>query len=121
MTITRGDCGGIIFRDEGNGHLYYFHICENGAYQVFKYTNTSGTDTTTLHSSSSLVINTGLNQRNKIAVVASGSTMTFYVNEQQITQQQDSSYTSGLLELIAHPGFNNPTDVAYSNARVWTL
>jgi hypothetical protein len=60
---------------------------------------------------------------NKIAVVASGSTMTFYVNEQQIDQEQDSSYTSGKIALIANPyrPDGHVTDVVYSNARLWTL
>jgi hypothetical protein len=46
--------------------------------------------------------------------------MTFYVNEQQIDQEQDDSYTSGGLGLIASPGYGNATDVAYINARLWT-
>jgi len=50
--------------------------------------------------------------------------MTFYVNEQQIDQVQDSSYTLGNIALIANPSYFNgrhATDVAYSNARLWTL
>ena len=60
-------------------------------------------------------------QQNKIAVEASGSIMTFYVNEQQIDQVQDSSYTSGWIGLLAFTQSGNVTDVAYSNARLWTL
>ena len=62
-----------------------------------------------------------MGQGNKIAVVASGSTMTFYVNERQIDQEQDSSYASGSLGLVANPGYDHATDVAYTNARLWTL
>jgi hypothetical protein len=50
--------------------------------------------------------------------------MTFYVNEQQIDQEQDSSYTSGKIALTANPFYNkdaHATEVAYSNARLWTL
>ncbi|TMC21023.1 MAG: hypothetical protein E6J34_10855 [Chloroflexi bacterium] len=36
-------------------------------------------------------------------------------------QVQDSSYVSGSLGLIAYPESNTPTDVAYSNAKLWTL
>jgi hypothetical protein len=117
LTITQGGCGGVEFRADHNGHFYKFHICQNSSYGVTKHGSYSSSDVTSLQSSTSSAINTGLNQVNKIAVVASGSTMTFYVNEQQIEHVQDSSYTSGLIGLIAEA----QSDVAYSNARVWTL
>jgi hypothetical protein len=64
-----------------------------------------------------------LGQQNKIAVVANGSMMTFYVNEQQINQAQDSSYTSGKIALIAnpYPSGGHATEVVYRNARLWIL
>jgi hypothetical protein len=49
--------------------------------------------------------------------------MTFYVNEQQIDQMQGTC-TSGQIALIAaplHPPDGHPTDVAYTNARLWRL
>ena len=30
LTIIQGGCGGIFFRDQGNGFFYYFHICQTG-------------------------------------------------------------------------------------------
>ena len=112
----------MVFRNNGDGHFYYFHICENGNYRVIKYVVKGDSDTNPLNfGASSSAIHTGLGQQNKIAVVASGSTMTFYVNEQQIDQKQDSSYASGIISLIADPEYKNATDVAYSNARLWTL
>ncbi len=120
MTVTRGDCGGVVFRDDNNGHFYQFSICQNGSYRVSKYISNSGSNAKTLISGSSSVFHTGLGQQNKIAIVADGGTMRFYVNEQRIGQVQDSSYTSGSVEPIANP-INNATDVAYTNARLWTL
>ena len=99
----QGDCGGMIFRSDDDGHFYYFHICENGTYKVFKYVDTIAAHAKALCSSSSSAIHTGLGHQNKMAVVATGSTMTFYVNERQIDQEQDSSYTSGKIALIADP------------------
>jgi len=122
LTITRGDCGGMTFRDDGNGHFYKFLICQDGVYRVSKYMSNS--DGTTLQSSNSSAIRTGLGQQNKMAVVASGSTMIFYVNEQPIGQEQGSGNTPGKISLIAHPyspDDGHVTDVAYSNARLWTL
>lgn len=121
MTITQGDCGGMIFREGSNGQqFYFFRICQDGNYGVARY---SGSDNTDLRFGKSLAVQVGLGQGNKIAVVANGRTITFYVNEQQIDQIQDNSYTSGSIGLIAAPYYQtgSATDVAYSNARLWTL
>ncbi len=119
MTIIQGDCGGMTFRYDDNGHFYKFSVCQNGIYKISKYISETGSDTITLQSKSSATINPGLGQQNKIAVVALGKTLTFYVNEQQIDQEQDSSYTSGKIELIANPLYGNVTDVTYTNAQLW--
>jgi eukaryotic-like serine/threonine-protein kinase len=121
LVIVQGDCGGMSIRENGQGQFYNLWICQNGRYEVVKYTNYSGSDAKTLRDSSSSAINPGLGQQNKVAVEASGSIMTFYVNEQQIDQEQDSSYTSGWIGLLADTQVGNVTDVAYSNARLWKL
>jgi transcriptional regulator with XRE-family HTH domain len=119
LTITRGGCGGVVFRDDNAGHFYYFRICEDGIYAVLKYVDPIHAKY--LYSGRSSAIHTGQSQQNKIAVVANGSLMTFYVNSQQIDQEQDSSYTSGKVVLVADPSYGNATDVAYSNAGLWRL
>ena len=121
LTITQGDCGGMLFRDEGNGHFYNFFLCEVGRFWVTKYVDNRGSDTIFLYTGWSSAIHTGLGQQNTIAVVASGSTMTFYANQHQIAQVQDSSYTSGLISLVADTPFGDPTEVVYRNAKLWTL
>ncbi len=117
MNIIKGDCGGITFRISSNG-FYYFRVCENGTYEVNKYNQSNSS--TTLNSTTNLAIHTGLEQQNKIAVEASGNTMTFYINEQRVDQEQDSSSTSGHIGLVGAPD-NNATDVVYSNTKLWTL
>ena len=121
VTMIQGDCGGVIFREDGNGHFYVFFFCEDGGYREMKYVDYGGSDETILCTGWNPAIHRGLGQQNTIAVVASGSTMTFYANKQQIAHVQDSSYTSGFLSLIADPGLRHPTEVAYRNARLWTL
>ena len=69
----------------------------------------------------SSAIHTGLGQQNTIAVEVSGSRMIFYANKQQIDQEQDSNPKLGTIGLIADPHYHSPTDVVFSNARVWTL
>jgi transcriptional regulator with XRE-family HTH domain len=122
FTITQGGCGGMAFRADSDGqHFYIYAICQDGVYTVSKYISRSGGTSTMLQGSKSSAIRTGLGQQNKIAVVASGSTMTFYVNEQPIDQLQDSSYSSGWIALVAAAQYNHATDVAYSNAKLWVL
>ena len=118
-TIAQGDCGGVIFRNDSNMRFYKLAICQDSAYSVRKYS--SDTSHITLKVGKSSAIRIGLGKPNKIAVVASQSHMTFYVNEQQIDQEQDSSYTLGNIALIASPGYSHVTDVAYSNAKLWRL
>ncbi len=121
MKIIKGDCGAILFRvDSANTSFYYFRVCQDGTYALYDYTNNSGS--TLIDSQSSSVINAGLNQSNLLAVVAQGSTLDLYVNQQKIDSISDSSYTHGKIGVVAD-GYphNRPTEVVYSNARVWKL
>lgn len=119
MTITQGDCGGMMLGDDNNGNYDQLELCQDGRYWVYKYA--TGSSATTLDSGRSSAMRTGPGQQNKIAVVAQGSTLHFYVNEQQLDQVQDTSDTVGLIDLIAREHFGHVTDVAYTNARAWTL
>ena len=64
--------------------------------------------------------NTGLGQQNLIAVVANGSTITLYVNNQQVTSVDDSTYSQGQIGVVADDE-GNPTEVEFRDAKVWTL
>ena len=121
LTIIQGGCGGVSFRDKGNGFFYYFHICQDGSYDITGYANYGGLQHLPYGKSSAF--HAGLGQQNTIAVKAIGSVMAFYVNEQHITQAQDDGrYTEGSIGLGAYPpGLDTPTEVAYTNARLWTL
>jgi hypothetical protein len=78
-----------------------------------------GTHTKTFISSASKAIHTGLNASNIIGVVANGSTLDLYVNKRKIASQTDSTYSHGTIALFANLYFKHPTEVVYSNARVW--
>jgi len=116
MRIIQGDCGGVIFRfqDINNGTFYYFEVCQNGTYTFLEsYSNTL------IDNSSSAVIHTGLNQSNLIAVVANGSTLDLYVNNQKINSVSDSTHSQGKVGLVASYQ-TGPTEVVFSDAKVWT-
>lgn len=120
MTIIKGDVGGMIFRaDSANNTYYSFFVAQNGYYSLY----TCGQPCKSLVSRFSPSINQGLNKTNLLAVVAMGTTITLYANHQELARVTDSTYNLGQIGLIASPGPNtsNPTEVVYSNARVWSL
>ncbi len=125
MTIVKGDGGGIIFReDNARGNAYYFAIGQQSGvwgYKLWGFNNCNGNNckVSELRSGSSTAITTGLNQSNLVAVVASGSTIDLYVNKQKIDSVSDNSYGSGQIG-VAATYLKSPTEVVFSNAKVWT-
>ena len=121
MRIIKGDCGGILFReDSATGKLYYFRVCHDGSYSLLLYVGFSGSTSKILISKTSSAIHTGLNQSNTVAIVANGSTLNIYVNRQKIDSITDSTYSHGQIGIAAEDR-GDPTEMVYSNARVWTL
>ena len=121
MMVAKGDAGGLIFRSNSQATaFYYFRLNQDGSYNFFLYVGTSGTTARTLAHGNATGFSTGLNQTNLISVVAKGTTLSLYVNKQQITSVTDSTYTSGEIGLAADY-INGPTEVVYTNAKVWQL
>lgn len=121
MTITKGDRGGIIFRADPSGdNLYYFQIDTQGNFALIIYQNYN--QGKTLASGNDTAIHTGLNQRNLIAIEASGNSFMLFVNMRKIATAADNAntYTQGQIGVIAE-SVNNPTDIAFSDAEVWQL
>jgi hypothetical protein len=122
MTIIKGDAGGVVFRvtNTTNNQNYEFDIGQDQSYILYLRTGNAGTDLKTLAQGTSPMIKAGLNQTNVIAVVAMGNTIKLYVNHQLITEVTDNTYSQGQIGMIADPN-NNPTEIVFSNAQVWTL
>jgi len=125
MQIVKGDDGGLAFRvtsTNPTNQFYFFIIGQDGTYSFDLVTGNSGSDVKALVSSTSAnpAIHQGLNQTNLIAVVAQGNTFMLYVNHKLINKVTDSTYTGGQIGFIAYPN-TNPTEVAFSNLKVWTL
>jgi zinc-ribbon domain len=120
MKILKGDCGGLIFRGDFNtGKLYLFEICQDGSYNLFIYRDFNGTSTL-LANGTSAAIKPGLNNSNTLAVTAQGTTLAAYVNKQKVASVTDGSYSQGSIALVTD-AYNNPTQLAFSNARLWRL
>ncbi len=113
MTINRGDCGGMTLR-----YVYTFYVCSDGTYQFLVSTLAS-----------SAILKSGSNSgitavQSIIAVVASESNFTLYLNHKQLDSVSDSTDSSGPIGLIAGSTNNNSsttTEVTYRDVRIWTL
>jgi len=117
MVIQEGDEGGIILRfDRALVTFYSFHISTDAAYRL-DIDNQQGF-VRTLSEGTSPAIKIGHNQTNVITVIAQSSSIVLYVNEQYVTSVTDSTYSRGSIGVIAQDDFN-PTNVAFTNAKVW--
>ncbi len=123
MTISKSNGeGGIIFRlGNTNNTSYIFFVNQDGKYELDLRQGISISQTKVLVPSiSTSAIHRGLGQTNVIAVVANGSTITLYVNYQKLASKTDVSYSHGQIGVVAVAN-SQPTEVVYSNAKVWTF
>ncbi len=119
MRIIEGNCGGLLFRMANSSDNYYtVEVCRDGTYAMLVYLNDKPT---ILQHRESSAINTGANQNNVLKVIANGSSLTLYINNQTVVNVSDSTYRHGHIGVFAHAYNNFPTEVAYSNAKVWLI
>ena len=127
MTITSGNAqsvGGIIFRTQDfSGSLYWFAIATDGSYSLvlLKGNGSASGNVKILVEGSSPVVKTGLNSANVLTVVVRGNNFYMYINQQYVASATDSSFSAGKIGVLAGNEGNAATDVAFSNAKVWTL
>jgi serine/threonine protein kinase len=133
MTFIKGDCGGILFRSNGE-KFYYFYICQvhdpnypcsSGQYEYgfIRYIGDySHPPYQKVETSCSSFILAGVNQTNTIGVLARGNNFNLYVNQHSIWIGKDNNYLAGTIGVLAKtfdPG--RSSEVAFSDAMVWTL
>jgi hypothetical protein len=135
MTITSGDCGGLLFRTmEQESDTYQFEVCANGRYYLYYYdakgpdifnpstcTQPNGSKgSCVLVDTTAVAVRQGANQANLLAVEANGSTLTLYVNHVLLTSVTDKKFASGHIGLFAGAD-KDPANVTFSNIMVWPL
>lgn len=136
MTITEGDCGGLLFRaTEQQSRTYLFLVCQDSSYGLYYFASGHGPGTFTaptcttsdgttsqcnLASSTAAIINRGLNRSNLLAVEADGNTFSLYVNQVLLTTVTDSQFTAGHIGAAADSRLGT-TNVIFSSIKVWTL
>ncbi|WP_172632279.1 helix-turn-helix domain-containing protein [Dictyobacter arantiisoli] len=122
MTIEQGEFGGIIFRSENSvdSHYYIFRIHTDGSYWLYRFVDSNIEHAILLQHSTTQVFNTGLGKGNVIAVSAQSSTLTFYINRQQVCALQDAAYTHGQIGVFAGSLEQAPSQAIFKDAKVWT-
>lgn len=86
---------GLTFRESPNLHAYAFEIGNDGLYSVQLY---DGEWQKLKNWTSSEAIKAG--QTNRLKVFARGSSLTFFVNDEQLTTIQDGSLAEGKISLV---------------------
>jgi hypothetical protein len=109
---------GIICRYLDKDRFYYAVISSDGFYGILKMTSTGGMPIGNDKMLESDKIIQGLNT-NHVRFDCVGSTLTLYVNGNQIDQQTDADYTSGNIGLIAGTFTTAGTDILFDNFIVY--
>jgi hypothetical protein len=101
---------------------YVWRICQDGTSQLRVYPSVPNIGYTVIWNGKIANLNLGHNKSNTLAGLLNGHTINLYVNHKLLTTVTDSSYAKiagslvlGLFEI------NAQTDVAFTDARVWTL
>jgi hypothetical protein len=124
MTFVKGGgIGGIVFRfNNASQNFYFFTVSPDGSYMFFSghADQSGGLILKALQNASTPVIKTGLDQSNQLAVVARGSKMYLYINQQYVDLVTDSSSSSGMIGVVSLK-FGGSPELAFSDAQVWKL
>jgi hypothetical protein len=122
MTIVTGEFGGIVFRTDSSQSKYYsFFIDRSGTYTLITSVDDTGTHDYTLRKGTSAFIKTGLNQTNLLTIIAHGSNISLYINQQYITSASDSSYHAGEIGVFGGDYTQAPADVVFRHLQVWKV
>jgi hypothetical protein len=127
MKVIRGTStswGGILFRAGSHGTGYQFGVRADGKYYLALCTyHNSGTDCgQVLLGGYAAGFHAGLGQANRLGLVARGASLSIYLNEHALGTATDTTYSQGLLALLATPSNENALgEIVYSNANWWML
>jgi hypothetical protein len=120
VTILKGDCGGLVFRaDNANNKFYFFEVCQDGRFSLAANSGSSGQYLIPL--TTNAAINTGLGQKNVIAVVANGNMIQLFVNTMSVDSITNTAFSQGQIGLLADNYNKGSTEVVFANVKVWTL
>ncbi len=109
---------GVLFRMEDGQQFYRFDITGNGLYIIERH-NGDGTWTRLVQEwTPASALNQSLNVTNRLRVLASGQSLTFYANDVLLTQVNDATYADGLIGLGAGTFGGSNLQVAFDNLTI---
>lgn len=120
INIQQGNDAAVIFGDDHKLNAFRTDINSAGEYTFYVHDTQpnewfSGNDT-----ASNPAIKAGFNQTNVVTIVMDDNNFSFYVNSQLVETSYLNAYVAGGTELAAY-SINQPTDVAFSNLKIWNL
>ena len=121
MRIASGHSGGLVLRSVANGSGYYFRISTDGTFlgrSVLVKQNT--VYDTPLFAGQSPAVKAGNDQFNQITVIAQGSELYMYINQQFAAKISDGTYTSGRIGVFTDSDASG-AEILFRNAQVWKL
>jgi eukaryotic-like serine/threonine-protein kinase len=126
VSSNAGDCGGISFRNNPQTELqlYYFYICRDQHYGLIRYMDNDDPPKDLLPpGATSNLIPQGPGQTYILAVVVQKFNFELYVNHQYIASvtDLDQSFKNGTIGVLVRSFDIGTTEVAFSDATVWTL
>lgn len=117
-SIVWGSEIGVVFRQTPGFRFYYFYIRRDGTYGLERHNR--GVKTI-LANGQSTTIHIELNQPNVLGVVATGSSIDLYVNQQHLATANDTVYPAGRIGTGSSTDAASPSEVSFKNLRLWTL
>ncbi len=116
MTVSSGDGqAGFVFRNQ-NAVSYYLYLGLDGTYGLSLEKTSSGLHLLT--SGFTSVIKEGLHRTNRLTIVAQKHSIYLYINDQFITQVDDSGSSYGGLGVVAISSFK-AMDVRFEHVQIF--
>ncbi len=121
--ILSGQSGGLFFRINTFLFDYYagylFEIDSAGRYRISVSGNYSFGSTPLQGWTTAPALKQGNAATNTLLVIAQGSNLMFYANGVPLVQLKNTAYTSGVVAFLARSDGTTPTEVVYSNLKVY--
>ncbi|MBA4376318.1 MAG: hypothetical protein C0401_09130 [Anaerolinea sp.] len=109
---------GVDCRIQPNGDGYSFHISSDGWFAIIKFENEGSTQLYKWEQSSAILQG---NEINHITAVCQGNHLTFMVNDVQLAEVTDETYSQGDISLSATTYETEPTSVMFDDIIVLQL
>ena len=110
---------GVLFRVRDRKNFYHFEISSDGYWRAGIMQN--GIWSNWADWTASPTIHTG-NAINKLKVIMKGDAFTFFINDQQVAQRVDKTFSEGDIGLFALTLLDKPgTDISFDNVSVTAL